>query len=240
MSRMIRLSRATRRCTVWAALVVGLIVLTTHYAHADDDAALGIKAFRVCSACHSLRPGLNMTGPTLAGIWERKAGSLASFDRYSDALKKSGVTWNANTLDTWLANPAQFIPGNAMTYAGVSDPQVRGALIQFLQRVNKPPGGSSPVDIPSAYTATPKNLKQLSLNEQVRAIRSCRDSYFVTTADGRTRAFWDQSLRFETDESPFGPKGDKPAILPSGMFGDRAAVIFSQPEDISSFIKRTC
>lgn len=240
MSRMIRLSRATRRCTAWTALLVGLSVLTTHYAHADDDAVLGVKAFRVCAACHSLRPGLNMTGPSLAGVWERKAGSLTSFDRYSDALKKSGVTWNANTLDAWLTNPAQFIPENAMTYAGVSDPRVRSALIQFLKDVNKPPGSSPSIDVPSAYTATPKDLKQLSLNEQVEAIRSCRDSYFVTTADGRTRAFWDQSLHFETDDSSFGPKRDKPAMLPSGMFGDRAAVIFSQPEDISSFIKRTC
>jgi cytochrome c len=240
MSKMIQVSRTTCHAVVWAALLVGLSVLTTRYALADDTVALGAKAFRVCSACHSLKPGLNMTGPSLAGVWEREAGGLTNFERYSDALKNSGVTWNASTLDAWLTNPAQFIPGNSMTYAGVSNPQIRGALVEFMRDVNKPGKGGPTVDLPSAYTATPKDLKQLALSEQVKAIRSCRDSYFVTTGDERTRAFWDQSLRFETDGSRFGPDSGKPAILPAGMFGDRATVIFSQPGEISGFIKQAC
>jgi cytochrome c len=96
------------------------------------------------------------------------------------------------------------------------------------------------VKVPAAYTATPMDLKQLPADEQVTAVRSCRDSYFVTTADGHTRAFWDESLRFETDASSRGPRGGVPAILPAGMFGDRAAIIFSRPEEISTFIKQAC
>ena len=237
---MIRLPGTTRQAVAGAALLIALSALTTRYALADDNAALGAKAFRVCSACHSLKPGLNMTGPSLAGVWGRKAGGLVSFERYSDALKNSGVTWNASTLDAWLTNPAQFLPGNSMTYAGVSNPQIRGALVEFLRDVNKPSKGGPTVDVQSAYTVTPKDLKQLALSEQVKAIRSCRDSYFVTTADERIRAFWDQSLRFETDGSRFGPDSGKPAMLPAGMFGDRATVIFSQPNEISGFIKQAC
>lgn len=94
--------------------------------------------------------------------------------------------------------------------------------------------------VPAAYTAMPMNLKQLPANEQVTAVRSCRDSYFVTTADGHTRAFWHESLRFETDTSERGPPSGVPAILPAGMFGDRAAIIFSRPEQISTFIKQAC
>ena len=59
------------------------------------NAARGERDFRVCAPCHSLEPDRNMAGPSLAGLWERKAGSLPSFDRYSDALKSSGIIWNA-------------------------------------------------------------------------------------------------------------------------------------------------
>ncbi len=213
---------------------------STPLALAAGDPADGAKAFEVCSACHSLRPDLNMTCPSLANVWDRKAGSLPGFDRYSAALKASGVTWDAKTLDAWLENPARFIPGNWMTYAGVHDPTVRADLIAFLRAIGETRNGVPAVSVPTAYTETPKDLKRLAPNRQVTAIRSCRDSYFVTTADVRTRPFWDESLRFETDASRFGPVSGAPAILPAGMFGDRAAVIFSKPEEISTFIKSSC
>ena len=53
---------------------------------AAGDAEKGAAVFRACAACHSLKPDRNMTGPSLAGFWERKAGALASFERYSPAL----------------------------------------------------------------------------------------------------------------------------------------------------------
>ncbi len=121
-----------------------------------------------------------------------------------------------------------------------SDPEIRGALIGFLRAVSKAQHGGPPVEIPPTYMVTPINLKQLPPEERVASIRSCRDSYFVTTGDGRTRAFWDQSLRFETDASRFGPPAGKPVILGSGMFGDRAAVIFASPREISAFIEQQC
>jgi len=51
----------------------------------------GERDFQACVPCHSLEPDRNMTGPSLANLWGRKAGSLPSFDRYSDALKASGI-----------------------------------------------------------------------------------------------------------------------------------------------------
>ncbi len=57
------------------------------------DATRGQRDFRACSPCHSLEPDRNMTGPSLANLWGRKAGSLPSFERYSDALKSSGIIW---------------------------------------------------------------------------------------------------------------------------------------------------
>ena len=53
---------------------------------AEDDVALGARAFRACAACHSVEANRNMTGPSLADIWNRKAGSVSSFPRYSEAM----------------------------------------------------------------------------------------------------------------------------------------------------------
>jgi len=62
----------------------------------------------------------------------------------------------------------------------------------------------------------------------------------VTTADGKTRAFWERNLRFKTDVSEDGPQKGAPAIVAAGMMGDRADVIFSEPEEISRIISPGC
>jgi cytochrome c len=73
-----------------------------------------------------------MLGPSLAGVWGRKAGVAPGFTRYSEALKTSGVIWNAETLDRWLADPASFIPNNRMAFPGIDDATARADLIAYL------------------------------------------------------------------------------------------------------------
>jgi cytochrome c len=234
------------RLTASPVRLAGIVLLAltaisvAHRAAAEGDPQRGAKAFQVCAACHSLRTGLNMTGPSLAGILGRKAGSLTGFDRYSPALKASGVTWDAGTLEPWLRDPAALIPDNWMTFPGVGNSQTRADLIAFLNAVSETSNGATAMAVPEAYTKTPMDLKHPEPDQQVTAIRNCRDSYFVTTADGKTRAFWDQSLRLESDASEFGPLPQKPVTLPSGMFGDRALVVFANPDEISPFIKHQC
>ena len=225
---------------ILAGFVIGVISFAGRQSIADGNAEGGAKAFQVCAACHSLRPDLNMTGPSLANVWNRKAGSLAGFNRYSPALKTSGVTWNAQSLDPWLRDPAALIPGNWMTFAGMADDQTRADLIAFLKAVGEARNGSPGFAVPGAYTEAPTDLKRLPPERQVKAVRNCRDSYFVTTEDGKTRAFWDQSLRIKTDASTFGPSPGRPVIVPAGMLGDRASMIFAAPEEISPFIKQQC
>lgn len=229
--------------------VIVLLVLAAmgvaHRADADGDPQRGAKAFQVCAACHSLRPGLDMTGPSLAGIWGRKAGTLAGFDRYSPALKESGAIWDSKTLDPWLKSPEQFIPGNWMTFAGIADAEIRADLIAFLRKASAgqmraAEGGGMGGGMMGGMAPQFTDLKKLGADRQVRSIRSCRDSYFVTTADGKTRAFWDHSLRFETDASSLGPASGAPVTLPAGMMGDRATIVFAKPEEISPFIEHQC
>lgn len=84
------------------------------------------------------------------------------------------------------------------------------------------------------------NLRKLEPGQQVKAITYCHDTYRVATADGKTRAFWERNLRFKTDSSEEGPDKGEPAIMPAGMMGDRASVIFADPEEIAQFIAKHC
>ena len=216
-------------------LAIGWLLIAS--ASAAGDPAEGAKAFRVCAACHSLRPDVNMTGPSLAGIWGRKAGSLSSFSRYSPALRQSDLTWNEQTLDRWLADPASLVPNNRMAIQGIADANARADLISLLRLAT--PTGPTGVATAAAEVIEP-DLKSQPEARQVRAIQFCGDTYRVTTMDGHTAEFWERNLRFETDSSARGPKPDIPTIMPAGMLGDRATVIFLRPEEIDNFIKRAC
>jgi cytochrome c len=106
---------------------------TAGIACADGDAARGEKKFEECAACHKIERGENNLGPSLHGVFGRKAGTLADF-RYSPALKRSGITWTAATLDTYLADPQKAVPANRMPYAGLADASDRADLIAYLQK----------------------------------------------------------------------------------------------------------
>jgi cytochrome c len=112
------------------------ILATAGVALADGDAARGEKKFEECAACHKIAPGEDNVGPSLHGVFGRKAGTLADF-RYSPALKRSGITWTAQTLDTFLADPQKVIPANRMPYAGLADASDRADLIAYLQSATK-------------------------------------------------------------------------------------------------------
>src|SRR6266436_6394273 len=106
------------------------------------DAARGERDFRACAPCHSLEPDRNMTGPSLAGLWGRKAGSLPSFERYSDSLKSSGIIWDDRSLDGWLSDPGRMVPDNEMPFNGIKDARDRADLLAFLKEATKP--GAAP------------------------------------------------------------------------------------------------
>src|SRR5712675_1040615 len=211
------------------------------------DAARGQQDFRACAPCHSLEPDRNMTGPSLAKLWGRKAGSLPSFERYSEALKASGIIWDDRSLDGWLTDPDRMVPDNEMPFNGIKDTRVRTDLLAFLKEATKPgapqqtaqQGGMKGMGGMMGGGPDP-NLRKLEPGMQVRAITYCRDTYRVTTADGKTRAFWERNLRFMTDSSKDGPESGAPAIMPAGMLGDRAAVIFAAPEEITKMIEPRC
>jgi cytochrome c len=116
--------------------VILLAPLLIGSAHAEGDAARGEAQFRECAACHKLAAGANEVGPSLHGIFSRKAGELTDF-RYSPAMKRSGVSWTPEALDKYLADPQAFIPANRMPYAGMSNAADRADLIAYLQKATQ-------------------------------------------------------------------------------------------------------
>ncbi len=89
-------------------------------------------AFAQCAACHSVEPGKNGVGPSLAGVFGSKAGSVAGYV-YSPANKNSGLTWDEATLDTYLTAPMKTVPGTKMSYAGMGDAAQRAAIIAYMK-----------------------------------------------------------------------------------------------------------
>ena len=69
-------------------------------------------------------------------MFDRKAGDLADY-RYSPAMKRSGITWTAKSLDEFVADPQKMVPGNRMPYAGLPDARERANLLAYLQKVAK-------------------------------------------------------------------------------------------------------
>jgi cytochrome c len=214
----------------------------------QGNANAGQRMFGACAACHSLEPNRNMTGPSLADLWNRKAGGLPSFHRYSPALKSSGIVWNDKTLDEWIEDPQHLIPGNTMTFQGLKNKQQRADLLAFLKQGTAP--GQKPPQTAQQRAGgmmgmmggagSIPNLKKLDPEDRVQNIQYCGDTYKVTTADGKTRDFWERNLRFKTDSSDDGPENNAPALVDAGMMGDRADVIFADPQEISSVIAHKC
>ena len=99
----------------------------------DGDPAKGQKIFAKCQVCHSLDAGTNKVGPSLHGVIGRPSASEANFN-YSDAMKNAHLTWDAATLDKYLTNPKDMVPGTKMLFPGLPKPEDRANLIAYLQQ----------------------------------------------------------------------------------------------------------
>ncbi len=88
--------------------------------------------FAPCAHCHEIGPGARATaGPPLTGVIGRKAASLPDYP-YSEALRASGVVWDAKTLARFIADPQAVAPGSRMIFAGLPQDQI-GALVSYIE-----------------------------------------------------------------------------------------------------------
>ncbi len=150
--------RGTARLALRLALFWALG--TTALLAADfGDAARGAVIWSDCADCHRIGPGAeHAIGPSLNGIFGRRAASLPDFD-YSKSLARAGsdgVVWTLETLDAYITNPRTFASGTRMSYPGLADADKRADLLAFLRDFS-----DSPRDIPEAEPTASRSVPEL-------------------------------------------------------------------------------
>jgi cytochrome c len=90
------------------------------------------QSYLICSSCHAVEPGKNGIGPSLAGIYGKKAASVPGYS-YSEPLKKANITWTDAALDKWLEAPMKMVPGTRMVFGGIPDAAKRKELIAYMK-----------------------------------------------------------------------------------------------------------
>ena len=229
-----------------ALLSCAALAATTGTSTAQDgDPRRGGQLYRVCVSCHSLEPEVHLTGPSLAGLIGRTAGTAPGFDRYSAALREANFEWDEATLGAFLADPATMFPGTYMTFPGIAEEATRADLVAFLAAATVPGGAERVVAdglIPPGFATgqVPPALSDAPPEARVTAMRHCGDSFFITTADGVETPIWEKNVRLKVDSTETGPPPGVPVVLGSGMRGDRVSVIFSRLDEIPTLVEERC
>ena len=102
----------------------------------DTLMSTGKRVFSSCASCHTVnKGGGSIIGPNLWGVFDSEAASKTDFV-YSDALKNSAIVWTEASLDQYLTNPGEYLPGGTMAFPGVPAAEDRKALLAFLLTVS--------------------------------------------------------------------------------------------------------
>lgn len=108
-----------------------------------DEALLaaGKDAASWCAQCHNFEPSeTHLLGPNLVGVFNRQAGVVEGYGRYSQAMIDAGlngVFWTPENLKDYLTDGPTFIPGNLMNQqTDLSDPKRMQQVIDYLEYVS--------------------------------------------------------------------------------------------------------
>ncbi|GIL37861.1 PQQ-dependent sugar dehydrogenase [Roseiterribacter gracilis] len=139
------------------ALAALLLFASTAAWAEDGDAARGTALYKQrCAVCHGLDGGGGQ-GPALQGVLGRKAGEVQF--GYSRALRQSGLTWDVDTLERYLAKPQSTVPGTTMVVA-TANAKERADVIAFLATL-KPVAAAAPTAPAAQSSAAPAQVGKL-------------------------------------------------------------------------------
>jgi cytochrome c len=107
---------------------------------AAATAEKGEALFKQCTTCHGIeKGGAAKTGPNLWGVIGSNHAKNAGFAYSAGLAAKSGEKWTWEAMDAWLTNPKKAIPGNKMSFGGISNPEKRAALLMYLNKNSDAP-----------------------------------------------------------------------------------------------------
>ncbi|MDY7579951.1 cytochrome c family protein [Herbaspirillum sp. RTI4] len=125
------------RRTSFVFAVASALVCQLPRAYAAGDVVAGKALFLslTCASCHAVGPDARSGfGPQLNGIFGRVAGSSPDYkERYSAAMKKSGIVWSEQSLTKFLNSPGNVVPGTKMSFWGISDEKKLANLLAYLR-----------------------------------------------------------------------------------------------------------
>lgn len=117
---------------------------------AAADVAKGETLFSKCASCHTINQGgANGIGPNLWAVLGEKIGAGRGGYAFSGALSGHGGNWDYANMDAWLKSPKAFANGTKMSFAGLSKPEDRAAIMAYL----KANGGGPEFPAPKAADA---------------------------------------------------------------------------------------
>jgi cytochrome c len=121
------------------SLIAGVTALATttlaDEGHGGNPVA-GEKIFKKCKTCHALEAGKNKIGPTLHGVFGRKAGAVEGY-KYSKAMIASDIVWADETIDAYVEKPKGFIKGTKMNFGGLKKGDDRKNLVAYLKKATE-------------------------------------------------------------------------------------------------------
>ena len=185
----------------------------------------GEKAFRVCSACHSIDEGAAHTiGPNLWGVVGRRVATAEGYDRYTPAMASFGGIWSPARLDRYLRQPMAEIEGTAMLFPGIPSDADRADLIAWLNRNSPAPadfgseraagrdaagaGGTTGGEVPASRSSLPSRLGVLVDEEgaeETYAYCTACHSERIVAQQGLTREDWEELLEQMVEENGMSP-----------------------------------
>ena len=126
---------------VIATFVVSFVGINAPSAAADI--AAGKRFFTKCVACHGVAPNEHKVGPSLSGLFGRRAATAVGYKRYSESLMSAsarGLVWNAEMFLQYIQNPNQFLRDylgdpkarSNMTFAGLRKQNDRENILAYL------------------------------------------------------------------------------------------------------------
>jgi cytochrome c len=122
----------TRRAALSAIFALSLAAPSS-----ADEPGPGAAELQKCKICHALEDsGGSHVGPTLHGMFGRRAGTAAGY-AFSDAMKASGIVWDDETLAKYLRDPKGSLPGTKMSFPGINDDAVLRDLIAQMKQATQ-------------------------------------------------------------------------------------------------------